>query len=265
MFKAVRNTFLTILAVAFAASCSSETETVTPQGNSVKSVNENTPSLDAVSELLKVKLGAVRPELEVTSLADTPVAGIYEATINFGGNIYVSENAEYFFLGELFQITPNRLVNVTEQGKNEERAELMANVSSQDGITFSPKGEVKAQISVFTDVDCGYCRKLHQEMAKLNDMGIEVTYLAFPRAGLESDSFKKIASAWCSDDQQSALTTLKNGKSISENVCTPNPVAEHYALGNKVGVRGTPSIVLESGVMIPGYMPADRLAAELGI
>jgi thiol:disulfide interchange protein DsbC len=132
-------------------------------------------------------------------------------------------------------------------------------------IVFSPKGQVKASVTVFTDVDCGYCQKLHEEVPALNAKGIEVRYLAYPRAGIGSPSYNKIVSAWCANDQQDALTKLKRRQPIPTNICAGNPVAAQFALGGKMGVRGTPALVLESGRLLPGYMPADRLAAELGV
>ncbi|MFT5670969.1 MAG: thiol:disulfide interchange protein DsbC, partial [Glaciecola sp.] len=115
------------------------------------------------------------------------------------------------------------------------------------------------------DVDCGYCRKLHEEVPALNAKGIEVRYLAYPRAGIGSPSYNKIVSAWCAVDQQNALTKLKQLEPIPTNICAGNPVAAQFALGGKMGVRGTPALVLDSGRLLPGYMPADRLAAELGV
>ena len=122
----------------------------------------------------------------------------------------------------------------------------------------------KTAITVFTDIDCGYCRKLHQEVPELNRLGIEVRYLAYPRAGLESESYDKIVSAWCADDQRLALTRAKTGKKIESRDCK-NPVAQHFALGGAVGVTGTPSIIFEDGRLLPGYLPAERLAQQLGI
>ena len=131
-------------------------------------------------------------------------------------------------------------------------------------ITFPAVGETKAKIAVFTDIDCGYCRKLHQEVPDMNKLGIEVSYLAYPRAGFGSDSYKKYVSAWCADDKLGAMTLAKNGKSIPSKNCD-NPVDEQYHLGRAIGISGTPAIVLESGRLIPGYLSADKLGKALGI
>ncbi len=219
----------------------------------------------SADNLIRSKLSAVRPDLTITDVSPSVVPGMYEVAIAGGGTIHVSQDANYFYLGDLYQITSNRLVNLSEAAKNKDRKNLMDGLNDKELFVFSPAGETKASVAVFTDVDCGYCRKLHQEVPKMNELGIEVKYLAFPRAGMGSKSFEKIASAWCAKDKNEALTQVKNGKSIDVNICDNNPVEAQYNLGSKVGVRGTPAIILESGEMVPGYLPADELAKQLGI
>ena len=152
-----------------------------------------------------------------------------------------------------------------EVRETSKRRELFAKRSTDDMIIFKPAGESKAIMNVFTDVDCGYCRKFHQEVPQLNAMGIEVRYLAFPRAGIPSGSYNKIAKAWCAKDKQDTLTKVKNGRNVDVEVCDNNPIAEHYSFGNSIGVTGTPAIVLMDGTLIPGYQPAASYAKLLGI
>ncbi len=212
------------------------------------------------------KLSAARKDLKYSDFKPSPIKGIYQGLINNGeGVIYVTEDAEYFFPGDMIQVTQDGFVNITENQKNGLRKTLLADVSRDDMIIFSPKGEVKASIAVFTDVDCGYCQKLHQEVPKLNELGVEVKYLAYPRAGIGSASYKKVVSAWCADDRQEALTKLKRREFIPEKLCDTNPIAKQFSLARKVGVTGTPALVLEDGTLIPGYMKADQLANRLGI
>ena len=190
--------------------------------------------------------------------------GLYEVQVQGGPLLYITADGTHFIAGDLFEVQESGFVNVAEQGRQKERAELIAAVKPEDMIIFAPQNP-KATITVFTDVDCGYCRKLHNEVAELNDLGIAVHYLAFPRAGLGSPSFRKIASAWCATDRGAALTSLKNGEEIPENVCADNPVAAQMLLGEQVGVNGTPALVLEDGTLVPGYRPAKELAKLLGI
>lgn len=217
--------------------------------------------VDAISK----RFSEARSDLKVMDVLATDVNDVYQVFFEGKGSVYAVGKGDFFFVGDLFQIDGQRIVNVTEQQSNGPRAELIASIKKDDMIVFSPKGEVKASVVVFTDVDCGYCRKLHNEMAKMNELGIEVKYLAYPRAGIGSNSYKKIASAWCADDRLNALNTLKAGGEIPENVCNGNPVENQFNIGIRAGLNGTPAIVLESGELIPGYMPAEKLAQTLGI
>lgn len=209
-------------------------------------------------------LGTARPDLQYEQPRPSPMPGLYEVQVRGGPLLYITPDGTRFIAGDLFEVQESGFVNLAEQGRQKERAELIAAVKPEDMIIFAPQNP-KATITVFTDVDCGYCRKLHNEVAELNELGIAVHYLAFPRAGLGSPSFRKIASAWCAKDPRDALTRLKNGEEIPENVCADNPVAAQILLGEKAGVNGTPAIVLEDGTLVPGYRPAKELAKVLGI
>ncbi len=213
----------------------------------------------------KEKFAKARADLVVTDVVESEVAGIYKVVFDGKGHVYADEAGDFFFVGDLYQVEKNRIVNVTEMQANGPRAELLSKVSRDDMIIFSPEGEVKASVVVFTDVDCGYCRKLHNEVPKMNELGIEIKYLAYPRAGIGSPSYRKIASAWCADDPRDAITKLKSGIEIPTNVCEGNPVANQFNIGIQSGLSGTPAIVLESGELIPGYMPAAKLAKTIGI
>jgi thiol:disulfide interchange protein DsbC len=147
--------------------------------------------------------------------------------------------------------------------KQKDRSEALSALKDADMVVFKPK-DVKAKITIFTDIDCGYCRKLHQEIPRLNELGVQVAYAAFPRAGVGSSSYQKLVSVWCADSQQDAMTQAKNGQAVPAKTCA-NPVAAQYELGNKIGVMGTPAIILEDGRIIPGYVPADTIAKGLGL
>lgn len=219
---------------------------------------------DAAADAILKALSASRPDLMFETPRPSAIAGLYEVRVHGGPSIYVNRDGTHFVAGDMFEINPDGFTNLAEVERQHERAELIAKVRPEDMIIFAPP-KPKATITVFTDVDCGYCRKLHNEIAEINRLGIAVHYLAYPRAGLGSPSYRKIASAWCADDRQTALTTLKNGGKIPENVCAGNPVAEQMLLGEKVGVTGTPALVLEDGTLVPGYRPAKELARMLGL
>lgn len=204
------------------------------------------------------------PGLKVTGVASSQIDGLYEVSTNNPDMIYATEDGKYFLVGDLYQVGEQGLSNVTEQGRAQARAKRMAKVDHDDMISFAPEGDVKAEIYVFTDIDCPYCRKLHQDVPRLNELGIQVNYLGYPRSGPGTPSFKKYVSVWCAEDSQAAMDQAKNGGSISPASCE-NPVEDQFQLGGEVGVTGTPAIVLEDGNMIRGYVPADRLAQGLGL
>lgn len=214
---------------------------------------------------LAERFAKARPDLVVTEVVATEAEGVYQVFFEGKGSVYAIGAGDFFFVGDLYRIQRDGIVNVTEQASNGPRAELIAAISEDDMIVFSPPGEVKASVVVFTDVDCGYCRKLHREVPKMNELGIEIKYLAYPRAGVGSKSYDKIASAWCADDRREAMNILKAGEEIPINVCDGNPVAKQFNIGIRAGLSGTPALVLESGELIPGYVPAEKLASTLGI
>lgn len=222
------------------------------------------PAQEADAARILDRLKAARPDLDYSPPRPSPVPGLYAVEVAGGPTIYVSADGGHFVAGDMFAVGKGGFVNLAEQGRQDTRRQMLAELSPADMIVFAPE-DPKATVTVFTDVDCGYCRKLHQEVPELNRLGIAVRYLAYPRAGVGSPSYNKIASAWCSADPKDAITRLKRGEQIKENVCADNPVAEQMLLGERAGVTGTPALVLEDGTLLPGYRTAAQLATELGL
>lgn len=216
-------------------------------------------------EDIRGKLQQARPDFQIGSITASVATGIYEVQINGGPTLYVTADGDFFILGDLFSVGIGGIVNLAEQQRDLQRRDLLAVVKPEDMIIFPALGEARGSVTVFTDVDCFYCQKLHKEVPALNQAGVEVRYLAYPRAGVGSESYRKIATAWCSDNPQQAITQLKNRETLEDNVCPGNPVAEQYMLGQQMGVTGTPALVLESGQMLPGYMSAENLTTRMGI
>lgn len=203
------------------------------------------------------------PGMEVQAIADSTIDGIKVVDIGELQPIYVTEDGKYFFYGELYSIDESNINNLTDEAKQEKRANLISsNLSSADFITF-PAQRAKHEITVFTDVDCGYCRKFHSEIADYNEIGITVNYVAFPRSGPDSSSYNKIVGAWCSSEPREILTLQKQGEEPEINICDDHPVINHYLLGQRIGITGTPAIVSKSGVLYPGYIPASDLFSRL--
>ena len=211
---------------------------------------------------------AVRAELEKifgpnsqAEIVASKAKGVYQ--IDMAGRIsYAYIDGDLALLGDLYDT--KRKVNVGEEIRNDRMASVINDVPESKMIVFGPE-DPKRVLTVFTDIDCGYCRKLHNEVGELNAAGIQVRYLAFPRSGIGQNSYKKYVDVWCSDDQQSALTTAKAGGGTSGTKTCDNPIAETYRLGQKVGVTGTPTIIFDDGTVTPGYLPAAVLIEKLGL
>ncbi|HEY5717855.1 MAG TPA: DsbC family protein [Motiliproteus sp.] len=216
----------------------------------------------SIEEQIRTRLEAINPQIQVLSVKPSPINGVMEVALNSGETLFTSETGEYFLLGQLYQAKGNSFVNLSEQRKKGFRADALKALNTDDMVVFKPSGEVKATVYAFTDVDCGYCRKLHSEMSDYLSAGIEIRYLAFPRAGVNSVVYNKMVSVWCADDRQTAMTQSKQGITLPAKTCD-NPVAAQYELGQQFGVNGTPALVFEDGSLMPGYVPAERLAAFL--
>ncbi|MDN7123569.1 bifunctional protein-disulfide isomerase/oxidoreductase DsbC [Pseudidiomarina terrestris] len=195
----------------------------------------------------------------IESVNDSVIDGVYEV-ITDQGLVYVTADGETLIGGRLYDITGSEPQNLSEASIREMRRSDIAKVS--DEAILYPAENEKYMITVFTDPTCGYCRQLHTNLEQYHKLGISVRYLAWPRSGLQGSAYQQLKTVWCSEDQQAALDAAKNDKRLPAASCD-DPVDEHFALGNKFGVRGTPAIVLPSGEMLPGLVPAERLLSMM--
>ena len=203
------------------------------------------------------RLQQLIPEIQADAVMPAELPGLYVVT--FGLRVlYISADGRYVVRGDVIDLVEG--TNLTESRRQQVCIDAVE-AFSDSAIAFVPK-ETRHTINIFTDIDCGYCAKLHSEMAALNALSIRVRYLAFPRAGLRSGTYRDMVSVWCADDAQQAMTDAKAGRRVTKATCE-NPVADHFHLGSMLGVRGTPTIVLENGELLPGYLPPDELARRL--
>ena len=202
--------------------------------------------------------------MPIVAVRPSPAPGLYTVELEDATAYYATVDGAFLVAGDLYGVSAAGFVNRSEDLRAGRRVELLAAVEKEDMIVFAPEGETRGVVNVFTDVDCGFCQRLHREVPALNEMGIEVRYLAYPRAGIGSEASDKLVTAWCAADPRTALTRLKQGRPVEPATCA-NPVASQYRLGQRMGVRGTPALFLEDGRMIPGYRPAEALAAEMGL
>lgn len=206
----------------------------------------------ALKASLQDLLGGAMPDRVVPA----PLKGLYEVSIG-AQIVYMSADGRYLIKGDLVDVRARE--NLTESHRKTVRLKAVEELGEASMIVFSPEEEkVRHTVTVFTDVDCGYCRKLHAEMDQIMERGIRVRYLAYPRAGVGSGGYEKLVSVWCADDPVQAMTEAKAGRTLPPANCE-NPVSEHFAMGRAVGVTGTPTIILENGDVLPGYLPAQRL------
>jgi len=199
------------------------------------------------------------PGAKASDLRTTPVPGLYE--YRQGSElVYVTADGRFGLVGDLYRLADHS--NLSDVRRRELRLELLNSVPESSMVVFSPENP-KYTITVFTDVDCAYCRALHKQIAEYNRLGVKVRYLFFPRTGPNTESWAKAEQVWCSPDRRSALTQAKLGEPLKAAVCNPNPVASQYALGRSMGLTGTPGIITPSGDLLPGYAPPDELLQEL--
>lgn len=212
-------------------------------------------------ETIKQAIAKAMPGSEIDTIAPSPVAGIYEVVI--GPTLfYVSEDGRYLFNGSMYDLEASPAErDLTEPKIATARTNAIAKVGVDNMIVFKSPNQ-KQVVSVFTDVDCGYCRKLHSEIDQYLGEGITIQYLFYPRAGLNSDAYKKAVAVWCSDDKHLSLTKVKRGESIEMKTCK-HPIDSHVQLATTLGIRGTPMIVTEAGEVLPGYVPAKELSSGL--
>lgn len=208
-----------------------------------------------VEQESKIKSKLSKLGLKADSVQASKMDGLVEVFTD-QGLFYTSSDGNFLIQGKVYDIGGEQISSLTESSLAKVRVQGMTEF--EDSMIVFPADEEKYEITVFTDLTCGYCRKLHQQMAEYNDLGITVRYLAFPRGGIGSQSFVDIRSVWCSDDQQQAMTDAKGGEQVQQKICA-QPVAEQYEFGRKIGVNGTPAIMLEDGNMLPGYKTPQQM------
>ena len=207
---------------------------------------------------------ASQNQLQIVSLKATPLPRIYEVELNSGEILYSDISGDYLFAGDMYQTTGSGLLNLSAGTRQIRTQEKIASIPEEEMIIFTPETEVKATLTVFTDVDCTYCRALHRDIDMILEKGIQVRYLAYPRGGENAESYDKMLSVWCSDDRHKTLTQAKNGQNLPKRNCE-SPVLTHYFLGNELGISGTPALVFPDGRVIPGYVEVDRLVTMLQV
>jgi thiol:disulfide interchange protein DsbC len=213
---------------------------------------------DEYQSEVEKKIREIAPGASSIAISETPLKDLLQVQVD-SEIYYASSDAKYLVIGRILDLDTR--VNITDQAKSAIRKDLLAGLDASQQISFSPK-DPEHEILVFTDIDCGYCRKLHAQVEEYMAAGIAIHYLAFPRAGLSSHSYDKFVSVWCASDKLAALTLAKSGDEPDPLQCD-NPIGDQYKLGVTIGVTGTPALVTTDGTLIPGYMAPAKLKARL--
>jgi thiol:disulfide interchange protein DsbC len=211
--------------------------------------------------LTKEELASRLNGIAVEDISDSPIPGLYQVAV--GANVaYVTKDGRYIIRGDIYDAETS--TNVSEETRAHARVSMLESVDPESMIVFKPaNGVVKHKITIFTDIDCGYCRQFHREIDKVTALGIEVHYLFYPRTGPNTESWTKADQVWCAPNHNQALTRAKLGGEIPDGPSCSTPVESHYALGQRIGVRGTPAVFSDTGELIGGYLPPADLAKIL--
>ena len=208
--------------------------------------------------LLKERINKILPEgVNVREITYSQERDIFIVDIGDIQPIYFLPNTEYIILGDIFSLKGDKPESETEKDKGKLRLKILADLNQESFIKFKSNNE-KAVLTVFTDVECTYCRKFHSEIDEYLANGVSINYLAFPRTGIDSSSYEKMVAAWCSNEKKESITNLKNDINIEMKSCE-NPVENHFEIGRRIGVTGTPAIITQTGLLLPGYIPANEL------
>ena len=248
-----------LLGAVSLSACAQPAPPAAPAAAAPKAPAANAPAAaGSPEEAVRAALAQIAAGTQADYVGAAPFAGFREVLFD-GQVLYVSDDGRYLMQAQPFDLQARQ--PAASPGLMAFRRGEIAKVPENERIVFSPPNP-KYTVSVFTDIECGYCRRMHQEIAEYNRQGIAVEYLAFPRMGLASDDFRDMVSVWCSADRKQALTQAKSGTRVQKKECT-SPVAMHYTLGQRIGVSGTPAVFAPDGTQLGGYMPPAQMRAAL--
>ncbi len=216
----------------------------------------NTPD-----ERARQALMTLNPKIQIDYIGAAALPGFREAIVG-GQVVLVSDDGKYLVQGSVLDIGAQKELTQSSPALSKYRQGLLQSVKTSERIVFAPPN-AKYTVSVFTDIECGYCRKLHSEIAEYNRRGIAIEYMAFPRMGLGSKDHRDMISVWCANDRKQALTDAKNGKPVPDRQCKSTPVDMEYHVGQRLGISGTPAIFAPDGTQLGGYLPADKMREAL--
>ncbi len=255
----MKRSLVVLLGAVSLSACAQTSPTSTAAHPGAQATSATATASAAPAEAkVRAAIRKINPRMDIDQIGPAPIKGFQEVIVG-GQALYVSDDGKYLIDGALYDIATR--TNLAEASMAQLRSRLLKTIPVSDRIVFSPANP-KYTVTVFTDVECGYCRKLHSQIADYNRQGIAVQYVAYPRMGLGSADFKKMVAVWCAADPKKALTDAKNDRPVPYRNCK-NPVTMEYNLGQRVGLTGTPMILASDGTQLGGYIPPEELRAEL--
>lgn len=219
-------------------------------------------------DVIRNTFAARFPQVKINTIDQSGVQGIYQVETSSGELLYVSADSKFVFTGDLLNIGGAQTVNVSENHRSAKRLDALNNLQDTDLVVYPATEDEKGEVLVFTDTSCGYCRKFHTEIKAMNDLGITVKYVAWPRYGLQSPAGQTMVNVWCAEDREAAMTKAKSNETVAApagKVCEQNTIQDQINLGHQIGVRGTPAVFSKDGRQLGGYMKAGQLAQQLGL
>lgn len=263
---AAKSTEENVPASADAGKAKIEMAKVAPQAAKNDAATNPAP-LAAAKASIQKNLMAKLPQISIVSIEPTAINNIYQMELDSGEILHVTGDGAHFFSGDLLEVQLGGVKNVTEMWRGKKRVAALGGLKDEDLVVFQARGEEKGEVLVFTDTSCGYCQKFHAEVPALNQQGVTVKYIAWPRYGLDSPAGQTMANVWCAKDKASALTRAKNRQEVEKPAgeCNTQKLTDQIALGHQLGVRGTPALFLSDGRKVGGYRTAAELVGELGI
>ena len=256
-FKSAFSVFFAVVLAAVAVPSKAQQQAAPSKGGKA-TVSKPTP-IDSIPAEVRNRVIAKLPGATASDVATSPIPGVYEVTMG-GLIVYVSEDGKYLLSGNVYDLDTQ--MNLTATRRNQARAKALAAVSESEMIVFGPPN-AKMTVTVFTDVDCGFCRRFHQQIAEVNKAGVRVRYMMFPRTGPGTESWTKAEQVWCSADRREALTRAKKGEPIKAKACGDAAIKSQYEFGSDMGVEGTPAIFTQNGDYIGGFMTPDKLVQAI--
>jgi len=244
------------------------TENIENTGEPSQSLGKSSKELVSMAEL-RIRLQPIFTNTKIQQISRDEDLGMFRLLMDNLEEYFVTFDGKYLLTGDRYLIeqgkdTKPKAINLSSLEKQKRQLGVIKQLDAEKLIVFPAQGKAKGWVLVFTDIDCGYCRTFHRQIEDVTKLGIEVRYAAFPRSGIGTDSYRKAVEVWCAPDQLQAMTDAKNGRKVKAEQC-PNPVEDHYAIGLRAGVRGTPTMFTSNDKVIPGYVPALRLAETLNI